>query len=148
MRQIFYKEPVFTLTQYMIVQLKIRKIVDNPLLMRTPDIMEIVFKHFEGLVQANHTSRRKLLSSFYDLNNIDTFEKEWDGDLERDLTETKNEINVGKFRVDRLTDTRVHAQLVIEFIETLREPAISRTTVSHLANQVNVGMSSQAGHVL
>lgn len=126
----------------MIVQTQIRKIVDDKVVLKTPLIVEVVLKHFEALALSNHISKKKILSSFYDLDNQDTFEGVWDDILEHRLKNLKLQINAGSVKVYQEQDTRVIAQLMLDFIESLKEPAISRTTVSHLTEQVNAGMSS------
>ena len=142
MRQIFFPQPVHTLSQHMTIQIQIRKVVDNQVLMRTPLVIEIVLKHLEALVDSNHFSKKKIFASFYDLDNQSTFGKVWDDLAEIKLKSLKEEINAGSVKVFHEPDTRVVVQLMLDFIESLKEPAISRTTVSHLAKQVNTGMSS------
>ena len=142
MRHIYHPKPTYTLTQCMTIQLQIRKIVENPILMRTPLIIEMVLKHLEGLADSNHISKKKIFSSFYDLDNHTTFEGVWDDLMEVRLKTIKDLINKGSFQVYQESDTRILVQLMLDFLESLKEPAISRTTVSHLSKQVNSGLSS------
>jgi hypothetical protein len=136
-------QPTYTLTQYMIIQIQIREVVDNEVFRRTPLVMQTIFKHFEVMLEINHTSKRKVLSSFYDVDNNSVFDTPWDDALEQKLENAKKEINEGSFKLNKETDLRIMAQLVLDFFESLKEPTISRTTVSHLSNQVHTGMSSQ-----
>lgn len=143
MREVFLPQPTFTLTQYMTKQLQIREVVDNEVLRRTPLVMQVVLRHLEALIESNHTSKTKILCSFYDVENEDVFGNAWSDASEVRLQTAKLEINSGKYDVRKETDTRIMAQLVLDFFESLKESTISRVTVSHLSKQVHTGMSSQ-----
>lgn len=142
MRTVFFKQPTYTLSQYMTVQLQISLVKESEILRRTPEVVEIILRHLEALIETNHISKKKILLSFYSLDS-EVFEKAWDLECENSLNKAKEEIDVGKFQASHYNDSRVLAQLLLEFLESLKEASISKTTIAHLGRQVNIGMSSQ-----
>lgn len=142
MKTVFFKQPTYTLSQYMAVQIQISLVKETELLRRTPEIVDSILSHLEALIESNHISKKKILLSFYALEN-EAFGTSWDVHCENTLKTAKDDINIGKFQASRFVDSRVLVQILLDFLESLKEPAISRTTVAHLGTQVNSGISSQ-----
>lgn len=143
MRRVYMPQPAYTLTQYMTIQLQIREVIDNEVIRRTPFMMQIVLRNLEALIESNHTSKIKILCSFFDLDNNQVFDTPWTEAKDKRLELAKTEINDGTYDVRKETDTRVMAQLMLDFFENLKDQAISLLTVNHLSKQVQTGMSSQ-----
>jgi hypothetical protein len=142
MREVFASPPRYNLQEFMGVQMLINNIDENEITRRVPHIVSICMKHFENLIESQHMSRKRILCSFYDLNNKSIFEDNWGEQEERRLRNMKDIINDNRFIVSKQTDTRILAMAIIDFLESLTEPAISEHTVENLSIQIKKGVTS------
>ena len=141
-KKIFFPSPKFTLSQYVTQQMNIMPVHPNEIDRRTPEVVRLILTQLEMIKLSKVISTEKILASFYDLNNLENFEKAWDDSYEKTILATKKNIDDGEFKVSKETDTRVLCQILLDFLEHLLEPAISEITISQLSRLVNSGLSS------
>lgn len=110
---------------------------------RIPKLLNLILTQLEVLKISRMYSTEKILASFHDLDNKDYFEHKWDDFLETKLQQVKERVNKNEFKVSEETELRVLAQLVIDFLEGLSEPAISQVTINQLSKLTMSGMKSQ-----
>lgn len=142
-RKIFFPLPKYTLGQFITTQMLINTIDANEETRRTPGILNQIFKQLEILFEGHILSVEKILSSFYDLDNASIFESKWNQEQEVKLQKMKEIINNGEFKINKQTEPRILCQTVLDFLESLAEPAISLETVSHLSKLTQIGLRSR-----
>ena len=122
----------------------IRTIETNEFIRRTPEIVQIILDRFEVLFENNYLPAKKILTSFYDVDNVEYFEKPWGEIDDFTLGALKEIINADDFRVSRHTDTRILSQVLLDFLDNISGPAISEHTVDQLFS-ITVGKNSNDG---
>ena len=109
---------------------------------RAPKLIRIILQWLNNLLRSHAVRAEKILAGFYD-TDCEIFDKPWtQGDEER-LMSAKEDINSGEFSINKQVDTRLMAQLVLDFLENLAEPAVSEMTVQKLSVLVGQGMKSR-----
>lgn len=127
------------------IQMDIERIEPDELKRRTPKLVESVFSKFEALLSSNTLSTKKILKSFYDLDNPRIFDSPWGEEHEVKLQALKELVNEDKFHQSKETDIRVYTQLLMDFFEDLSESVVSQGTVEGLKNVVEEHSNSNKG---
>ncbi len=110
----------------------ISTIEPDEIIRRTPEIIHTILRQLEVLFESRTISASKILASFTEVDNSEYFEQPWGKVDEFAVSELKDMINDNEFRVSRHTDTRQLVQVVLDFLEGISGPPISRNTVEHL----------------
>lgn len=110
----------------------ISTIEPDEIIRRTPDIVHTILRQLEVLFESRTISASKILASFTEMNSSEYFEQPWGKTDEFAVEQLKGMINDNEFRVSRHTDTRQLVQVVLEFLEGISGPPISKNTVEHL----------------
>lgn len=76
-------------------------------------------------------SAEKVLRSFYDLEQPKYFAA-WTDEEEKALAKLKDSINENSFEFYKISDIRFITQLLLDYLESLKGPLISKETVSSL----------------
>lgn len=109
---------------------------------RSPKLIRVILQWLNNLLRSHAVRAEKILAGFYDVD-CELFQKPWNADDEKNLQSTKEAINIGEFSINKQVDTRLMAQVVLDFLENLVEPAISEMTVQKLSVLVGQGMKSR-----
>lgn len=135
-KKLYFDKPKFTLNDVIKTQIKIRPVIKDTHERQVPFIVNEIFQNLRNLVEANILDSDRIKKSFYDLDS-DVFDKPWNQDLELDLRNFKRRYNqLGYLKFSEIQDLRIIIQLLYEFLEGLKEPAISHKTLESLHNLI------------
>jgi len=141
-QKIFHPKPKYTLSQIITIQMSVSPMERQEETRRAPKLIRIILQWLNNLLRSHAVRAEKILAGFYD-TDCEIFDKPWtQGDEER-LMSAKEDINSGEFSINKQVDTRLMAQLVLDFLENLAEPAVSEMTVQKLSVLVGQGMKSR-----
>lgn len=111
-------------------------------LRRSPKLVKLILQWSNNLLRSHAVRAEKILAGFFDVDN-EMFDKPWDAQDEKNLESIKEDINSGTFSISKQVDTRLMAQLMLDFLESLTEPAVSEITIQKLSVLVGQGMKSR-----
>lgn len=131
-------------------QVKISPIIKDNKERQVPIIITKILQNYKILVESNQIENDRIKYSFYDLDNK-VFKKNWDIQLEKELKEAKKSYNeLGYLRFSEISDIRIKIQLLFDFFEGLKEPAISQSTIDSLNKLISnkIGQNSKSNESL
>lgn len=138
----FFEVPRYSLSQLISIQMGISPMELREDVRRSPKIVKLILQWSNNLLRSHAVRAEKILAGFFDIDN-EIFEKPWSAVDEKSLEGIKQEINNGTFSISKQVDTRLMAQLMLDFLESLTEPAISEITIQKLSVLVGQGIKSR-----
>lgn len=94
-------------------------------------IGKTILSRLEKLIKSNMVSAEKVLRSFFDLEQSKHFAA-WTEEDERTLAILKDLINQNPSEFFKISDIRFITQLLLDYIESLKGPLVSKHTVNSL----------------
>jgi hypothetical protein len=104
---------LFSLSELISRQTKVRPIVKNERKRRIPWMVEAILTRFSILINSNLATPESILKSFWRLNDI-SFIDMWSENEEKQISKIKREINFDRFQISKISDTRILAQLILD----------------------------------
>lgn len=142
-KKIFFDEKKFSLKELIKIQIKIRPVVKDNRERQVPFIVSEILNNLKNLIESRFLAGDKLKASFYDLDN-EVFSTPWNQDLELEVEKQKKRFNeLGYIKFSEILDLRVTIQLLFEFLEGLKEPAVSEITLKYLQNLIENHMADK-----
>ena len=139
-RKVFFEEPQFTLTELISRQIQINPIIKDKRDRHVPSLIREVFKYLRELIDSQKVDSDQICYSFFDLDDERIFHSKWSKLKEEEIEKIKNKYNeTGELRASKVNDIRVLIQLVFDFLEGLKSPAISQNTLQFLNMVVKDG---------
>lgn len=135
MRKIYYAIPKYNLSHYVNCQMELFTQQPDNLLSRSPRVVTMILSHLKTLHVSNVVSKKKILASFYDLNDSELFDQHWGPNLETRLSAAKEAINKEEYLPSKESDVRILSQCLLDFLESLTTPAVSENTLGHFERQ-------------
>lgn len=135
MRKIYYAVPKYNLSHYVNCQMELFTQKPDNLLSRSPRVVTMILSHLKTLHVSNVVSKKKVLASFFDLNDSELFEHSWGPNLEARLSAAKESINLEDYLPSKESDVRILSQCLLDFLESLSPPAVSEHTLSQFEKQ-------------
>lgn len=147
-KQLFFDTPKYTLSEVIKTQLKIRPIIEDLGTRKVPYLITKIFKNIKNLLETSFLDSDKIKASFFNLDH-EIFEEKWNSDMEREITKFKKRYNdLGYLKFSEIPDIRITVQILFDFLEGLKEPAISDSTLTFLngliTNNQSNGSKSEA----
>lgn len=130
------------MSQLITIQMGISPMELREDLRRSPKLVKLILQWSNNLLRSHAVRAEKILAGFFDVDN-EMFDKPWTAQDENNLESIKQDINSGTFSISKQVDTRLMAQLMLDFLESLTEPAVSEVTIQKLSVLVGQGMKSR-----
>ena len=132
MRKIFYSVPKYNLSHYVNCQMELFTQQTDSLLSRSPKVVTMLLSHLKTLHISSVVTKKKILSSFYNLDDKQLFDSPWDSTLELRLSLAKECFNKGEYQPSKESDIRILSQCLLDFLEGLASPALSQNTLDQM----------------
>jgi len=125
---LFFNPPKLTLNEIVTFQIDLYPLVPDKKKRKVPFLINDILDRIELLGNSGHTQISKTIKSFFNLKHP-CYETEWCSFHEKELASMKSKINSNSFKMSEYSDNRLLVQLMLDFIESLREPAITQKTI-------------------